>query len=145
MFEANSDKPARGDTYHLDECNVCKGHTRSKAYRWLGENHWIPGLHGANWLGQDLIRELGRLQADTELVFDYTGETPNAPRLLVHRRADGVITASNADGPGSSTDQHRWAWKPDDARSIEAIAMELLSYLKTRRGAEAVILIPPED
>jgi hypothetical protein len=144
MFEADNDKPARSDTYHLDECNVCKGHTRSKAYRWLGENHWIPALHGANWLGQDLIRQLGRLEPGAELEFDYTGETPGAPQLLIRRSTDGVITASTAHAQSASPAQRRWVWTLDDRHSVTAIAMELLSHLRTCRGADRVILVPPE-
>jgi hypothetical protein len=125
-------------------CAICEDMTRARAYRWLGEKHWIPGIHGANWLGGDLRVALSGLDLGEELELDYRGDTPGAPQIAVRRSVDDVFTAQ---GPGGWLDVEgftRWTWPPNDhADRLEQMAFALLSFLKERHGARGVVLVPP--
>lgn len=128
---------------HAD-CTLCTRLNRASAYRWLGEPHWIPGLHGANWLDGDLRAALAGLALGQELELDYRGETPGAPRIVVHRSAEDVITAQGLDGWLELPGRTRWRWLPGShADRSERIVFTLLSFLRERREARSVILVPP--
>ncbi|MBX3077960.1 MAG: hypothetical protein KF692_01840 [Cryobacterium sp.] len=118
--------------------------TRARAYRWLGENHWIPGIHGSSWLGGDLRNALSELDLGAELELDYRGQTPDAPRIAVRRSENDVLTAQGPDGWLNIPGHVQWAWPPSEqADRLEQIAFTLLSFLKERRGAPHVVLIAP--
>lgn len=129
-------------------CRICAGQTRAGSYRRLGEPHWIPGVHGANWLSDDLAIAVSSLALGEEILLDYRGDAEGAPRIAVHRSAEDVITAQGPDGWLDTPGRTRWTWQPAVAPAaqverIERIAVTLLSYLKHMRGARGVILIEP--
>lgn len=118
--------------------------TRARAYRWLGEKHWIPGLHGANWLGGDIRVALNGLGLGEELELDYRGGNPDAPRIAIRRSVDDVFTAQGPDGWLDVEGSTRWTWPASEQPDrLEQIAFALLSFLRERRGARAVVLVPP--
>lgn len=125
-------------------CRICEDMTRARAYRWLGENHWIPGLHGANWLGGDIRVALNGLDLGEELELDYRGDNPGAPRIAVRRSVDDVFTAQGPDGWRDVEGSTQWSWPPSEQPDrLEQIAFALLSFLRERRRARAVVLVPP--
>jgi len=126
-------------------CRICADQTRAGAYRWIGERHWIPGIHGANWLGDDLRLTLERLALGEEVELDYRGSVDGAPRIALHRSPDDVISAQGPDGWLEAVGRTRWTWQPgvDPVERIERIAFTLLSYIKGLRGAPGVILVEP--
>ena len=129
-------------------CRICAGQTRADSYRRLGEPHWIPCIHGANWLSDDLAITVSSRALGEEILLDYRGDVEGAPRIALHRSAEDVITAQGPDGWLDAPGRTRWTWQPAVApaaqvEGIERIAFTLLSYLKDLRGARGVILIGP--
>jgi len=126
-------------------CTLCAKNTRASAYRWIGEKHWIPGIHGANWLGGDLELVLDALEPGDEVELDYRGSVADAPRIMLHRSLDGTIIAQGPDGWRDAPGRTRWSWPPSEqpADRRERIVYELLSFLRERRGAGGLIIIPP--
>jgi hypothetical protein len=125
-------------------CTACEDLTRARAYRWLGENHWIPARHGVNWIAEDLRREIGDLRVGEELEFDYRGEVADAPMIAIRRSADGVYSAQGPAGWLDTTSHASWTWQPnDDPDPLAQLTYDLLSFIRDCRGAQSVILIQP--
>ncbi len=126
-------------------CTICADQTRPGAYRWMGEPHWIPSTHGANWLGDDLRIAISSVGLGEEIELDYRGKVDGAPRIALHRSANDVISVQAPDGWLESYGRTRWTWHPavDPTERVERIAFTLLSYLKELRHARGVILIEP--
>jgi|GEM_PF-2913713 len=125
-------------------CSICNVMTRARAYRWLGENHWIPGLHGAHWLRGDLRTAVSGIGLGEEIEFDYRGEHADAPRIAVYRSVDDVFTAQGPDGWLDVPGHVRWTWPASgQADRLDEIVFSFMSFLKARRGAAGVILVGP--
>lgn len=127
-------------------CTACRNHTRASAYRWLGEPHWIPGIHGANWLGDDIRLTANALALGETIVLDYRGQVEGAPQVTLRRSAGDVIVAQAPDGGADSSGADHWSWEPtpDPVERLDWIAYTLVGYLKELRGARGVILIEPQ-
>ncbi len=125
-------------------CTDCEHLTRAEAYRWLGENHWIPARHGVNWIAEDLERTIGSLRPGEELEVDYRGEVADAPTIAIRRSANGAFSAKGPGGWLDTTGHTSWTWQPSDgADALAQIRYDLLSFIRDCRGAERVILIQP--
>ena len=75
-------------------------------------------------------------------MLDYGGEVDGAPRIVLRRGVDDVISARDLGGRGVDV---RWTWEPavDAASRIELITIAVLGYLTELRGARGVTLVEP--
>ena len=119
--------------------------TRARAFDWLGKDHLIPAMVGTrvalrrpstgNWLVSS--EEAGHL--------DYRGAVAEGPELLLARSTDDVFSVQSLIEPIDDQGNIR-AWSGSDLPGrLVRIRFDLMRLLIERRGAAAVVLIPPPD
>lgn len=119
--------------------------TRARAFDWLGKDHPIPAMVGTEWLCADLDRGLASLQRGGKVTLDYRGAVAEGPELLLARSTDDVFSVQSLIEPIDDQGNIR-AWSGSDLPGrLVRIRFDLMRLLIERRGAAAVVLIPPPD